>query len=254
MSHSTLKVFFAANPHIALAYSGGVDSAYLLYAAASLGADVRAYYVKSAFQPGFEFNEAKELAEKLHVPMQVIELDVLSCPEVTSNPANRCYHCKKLIMSAIKSAAGADGYSLIIDGTNYSDDLSDRPGFKALSEEGVLSPLRICGLTKADIRRLSKEAGLPTWDKPAYACLATRVPTGEKISAAKLYIIEKSEDILFSLGFSDFRVRLRGDCALLQFCAEQYDEAEARLEEIKNLLSPYFRRVELDSIRRKKSL
>ena len=179
----TLEEFFEEHPKIALAFSGGVDSSYLLYAASRCGADVAAYYVKSQFQPEFELRDAIELVHKLGVRMRLIEQDIVSCAEVTANPPDRCYYCKKHIMGAIRERSCADGYALIIDGTNASDDIADRPGYKALGEEGILSPLRICGLTKAEIRRLSHEAGLPTWDKPAYACLATRIASGEQITA-----------------------------------------------------------------------
>ena len=164
-----LKEFFAAHPKIALAFSGGVDSAYLLYAAKQLGAEVRAYYVKTAFQPQFELDDAKRLAEALHADMTVLLVDILSDTRVAANPANRCYFCKKSIFSSILHAASADGFTTLIDGTNASDDAGDRPGMQALRELKVYSPLRDCGLTKTDVRRLSKEAGLFTWNKPAYA-------------------------------------------------------------------------------------
>lgn len=139
----------------------------------------------------------------------MVNADILQYDEVTANPGNRCYFCKKRIMGAIRAAAVADGYETMIDGTNASDECGDRPGMKVLEEQHILSPLRICGLTKSDVRRLSKEAGLFTWDKPAYACLATRILAGEKITAEKLKAIEESEAVLFAMGFSDFRVRLR---------------------------------------------
>ena len=179
-----LQAFFTNNPKIALAFSGGVDSAYLLYAAKTFGADVKAYYVKTPFQPEFEYEDALRLAEQLGADMVTIHLDVLSDSAITENPKNRCYFCKKRIFTAILKQAKVDGYSLIIDGTNASDDASDRPGMVALQELSVRSPLRECCLTKEEIRRLSKEAGLFTHDKPAYACLATRIPTGTAITAA----------------------------------------------------------------------
>ena len=186
--------------------------------------------------------------------MRLIEQDIVSCAEVTANPPDRCYYCKKHIMGAIRERSCADGYALIIDGTNASDDIADRPGYKALGEEGILSPLRICGLTKAEIRRLSHEAGLPTWDKPAYACLATRIASGEQITAEKLRAVEQSEDYLFSLGFTDFRVRVRGNGALLQFTAEQTERAHERFPEIEKKLAEYFYSVTIDPKVREKSL
>ena len=137
-----LKEFFAAHPKIALAFSGGVDSAYLLYAAKQLGAEVRAYYVKTAFQPQFELDDAKRLAEALHADMTVLLVDILSDTRVAANPANRCYFCKKSIFSSILHAASADGCTTLIDGTNASDDAGDRPGMQALRELKVYSPLR----------------------------------------------------------------------------------------------------------------
>ena len=249
----TLEEFFEEHPKIALAFSGGVDSSYLLYAASRCGADVAAYYVKSQFQPEFELRDAIELVHKLGVRMRLIEQDIVSCAEVTANPPDRCYYCKKHIMGAIRERSCADGYALIIDGTNASDDGGDRPGMRVLKEENILSPLRMCGITKAELRRLSHEAGLFTWNKPAYACLATRVPTGEKITAEKLTAVEQSESYLFSLGFTDFRVRLRDGGALLQFTEKQQPKAQAEFETIKAELLKCFAVVRLDQKAREES-
>lgn len=241
-----LNEFFYKYRKVALAFSGGADSAYLLYAAKENGADVQPYYVKSQFQPEFEHEDAIKLTAELGVALKVISVDILQLDEVTANPANRCYYCKKRIMGAIRREAGADGYDTIIDGTNASDDDGDRPGMKALAEEDILSPLRLCGMTKEEIRRRSENAGLFTWNKPAYACLATRVPTGEKITVQKLTAVEQSESYLFSLGFTDFRVRLRDGGALLQFTEKQHERAENELEAIKAELSGLFDTVKLD--------
>lgn len=220
----TLQEFFGAHPKAALAFSGGVDSSYLLYAARQLGADVKAYYVKTAFQPEFEYQDALRLASQLGADIQVLTLDVLACPDVTVNPKNRCYFCKQHIFGNILRQAKADGYDTVLDGTNASDQVSDRPGMKALQEMKVLSPLRLTGLTKAEIRSLSHEAGLFTWDKPSYACLATRIPTGTEITGADLARTEWAEDHLMSLGFRDLRVRqLGGDLALVQLPEAQMD-------------------------------
>ena len=248
-----LNEFFTEHNKIALAFSGGADSSYLLYAAVSCGADVQPYYVKSQFQPEFEHEDALKLAHELGLTLREISLDVLQFDEVTANPANRCYYCKKRIMGAVRAAAKADGYDTMIDGTNASDDGGDRPGMRVLTEEGILSPLRLCGITKAELRRLSHEAGLFTWDKPAYACLATRVPSGERITAEKLRAVEESESCLFALGFTDFRVRLRGGAALLQFTARQHERAENELDAIKAELSKYFDTVMLDPQLREES-
>ena len=238
--------FFELNNKAAIAFSGGVDSTYLLYAARQAGADVKAFYVKSAFQPGFEFEDAKGMAERIGVALKVIEVDVLSDETVAANPADRCYYCKQHIMSAIKAAAEADGYDIVCDGTNASDDADDRPGFRALGELGIRSPLRECGLTKNEIRGLSREAGLPTWDKPAYACLATRIKTGERITKEKLEITEEAERRMADMGFRDFRVRMRGADALVQIAAAQHNEALEREEEIKAALSDLYHEVTVD--------
>lgn len=241
-----LQEFFIENPKVALAFSGGVDSAYLLYAAKKHGAEVRAYYVKSAFQPQFELEDAKRLAKELGADMRVLQADVLGDGLVTANPADRCYHCKKRIFTEIGKAVAADGFPVLMDGTNASDDVGDRPGMRALQELSVRSPLRESGLTKDEIRRLSKEAGLFTWNKPAYACLATRIPTGEPITAEKLQKTEQAEDYLFSLGLTDFRVRMFGDAARLQFTKEQLPKVLEKRTEIIKELKKYYDAVLLD--------
>ncbi|MGI6255679.1 MAG: ATP-dependent sacrificial sulfur transferase LarE [Acutalibacter sp.] len=241
-----LKEFFRECPKAALGFSGGVDSAYLLYAAVDAGADVRPYFVKTAFQPAFELEDARRLCAQLGVALTVVELDVLDVPHVGENPADRCYHCKRALFGKLKERAWQDGYTLLLDGTNASDDAGDRPGMRALGELEVRSPLRECGLTKAQVRALSKEAGLFTWNKPAYACLATRVPTGEQITQEDLAKVEGAEDAMFRLGFSDLRVRLFHGAARLQLPGEQLAEAVRRREEIREALEPWFVTVLLD--------
>ena len=241
-----LNLFFAQNPKAALAFSGGVDSAYLLYAAKQAGANVTAYYVRTPFQPQFEYDDAVKLAQELKMPMRTIGMDVLEDPNVVANPANRCYYCKRRIFTAILEAARADGYSLILDGTNASDDASDRPGMVALRELEVRSPLRECGLTKPEIRRLSKEAGLFTHDKPAYACLATRIPTGVPITAEALQRTEAAEEYLKNLGFTDFRIRLMGSAARIQLPESQTSLLLQHRQEILTNLKQFYSAVLLD--------
>lgn len=243
-----LKKFFEENPKVALAFSGGVDSAYLLYAAIGAGADVKAYYAKSDFQPEFELEDARRLAEELGADMTVKHLDILADPVIVSNPKDRCYYCKTHIMRSIKELALKDGYDLVIDGTNASDDLGDRPGVKALRELGIRSPLLESGLTKDEIRRLSKEAGLFTWDKPAYACLATRILTGEELTIKKLRSVEACEAFMMDMGFRDFRVRVRGKDALIQIKEEDYKLYKDNEEWIKDEVKEHFRKVKLDPV------
>lgn len=241
-----LKQFFSENPKAAIAFSGGVDSAYLLYMAVQCGAQVKAYYVKSAFQPQFELNDAKALAEQLGAQMEVLPLEILCNEAVTANPTDRCYLCKKEIFKTIFTAAQTDGFELLLDGTNASDDAGDRPGMKALTELSVRSPLRECGLIKAEIRRLSKEAGLFTHDKPAYACLATRIPTGETITAEKLRRTEAAEAYLTSLGLRNFRVRSFGDTAKIQVTASDFSVILEQREAIMERLTQEYSSVLLD--------
>ncbi len=246
-----LDEFLKQIPRFALAFSGGTDSSYLLYAAKAAGCDVRPYLIQSSFQPQFERDGALRLAELLQLPLTVIRLDVLSDPHVAANPENRCYFCKRALFSRLLESCRADGYDLLCDGTNASDNVAERPGMKALNELGVRSPLRECGLNKEEIRRLSRKAGLPTWKKPAYACLATRIPAGTPITAPLLQKIERAENSLFALGFSDFRVRYFGGAAKLQFPEEQFPAALQKRAEIVSALQREFDTVLLDLIPRK---
>lgn len=242
----TLQAFFQANLRAALAFSGGVDSAYLLWAGRHWGCDLTAYYVRTAFQPEFEYEDARRLAEEAGVPLRVVEADILSVPLAAANGPDRCYHCKRALFALLWEAARRDGHTLLLDGTNASDDAGDRPGMRALRELEVRSPLRECGLTKAEIRAQSKKAGLFTWNKPAYACLATRIPTGTAITAGDLERVEAAEGALFALGFTDFRVRLLSGAARIQLPADQWDRASEQREAIRKALSPRFDAVLLD--------
>ena len=242
----TLEQFFQENPRCALGFSGGVDSAYLLYAGVKAGADIRPYFIKTAFQPAFELADAQKLAEGLGVEVTVLELDALADPQVAANPEDRCYYCKQNLFRTLKDRAIADGYPVLLDGTNASDEAGDRPGMRALAELSVRSPLRECGLTKAEIRARSREAGLFTWDKPAYACLATRVPAGETITADLLARVEGAEDALFRLGYTDFRVRVFHSAARLQLPRGQMERAVREAEAIQAALKPYFTPILLD--------
>ena len=248
-----LRTFFAEHPKAALAFSGGVDSAYLLYAGLQAGAALRPYYVKTQFQPAFEFRDALRLCQELGVEPRVLYADALSVPQVRGNGADRCYHCKQNIMSTILAAAQEEGYPLLLDGTNASDDRGDRPGMRALQELGIVSPLRLCGLDKATIRQLSREAGLFTWDKPAYACLATRVHSGEEITEALLQRIEAAELVLFQRGYWDFRVRCSQGRARLELTEEQLPRAQAERQQLAALLSDWFDQMEIDPKGRAKS-
>lgn len=242
-----LQTFFQDNPICAVAFSGGVDSACLLHAAVTYGQRTAAYFVKTPFQPDFEMEDAVQTAARLGAELKIIEFDVLAVPEAAANPANRCYYCKRALFTLLIRAAGGDGFPTVLDGCNASDDAGDRPGMRALGELGVRSPLRECGLSKSDVRAMAREAGLPVWNKPSYACLATRVPTGTPITAEDLRRVERGEGLLAELGLSDFRLRLRGVDALLQVRREQMTLAKTLLPRAKEQLADDFHEITLDN-------
>lgn len=242
----TLEQFFQQNPRCALAFSGGVDSAFLLWAGLRAGAEVRPCFVKTPFQPRFELEDARRLCGQLGVELTVLEVDILSDEAVASNPPDRCYHCKRRLFSALKEYAASEGFPLLLDGTNASDEAGERPGMRALAELEVRSPLRECGLTKERIRALSRQAGLFTWDKPSYACLATRVPTGRTITPEDLERVETGEAALAALGFRDFRLRLAAEGCRLQLVEEQFSLLPERRAELLSALEPLFSQITLD--------
>lgn len=207
---------------LAVAFSGGVDSTFLLKVAHDvLGENVLAVTARSATFPEREFKEAVEFVAGLGVRHEVIVSEELDIEGFADNPTNRCYLCKSELFTKIKEAAKKSGIKFIADGSNI-DDLGDyRPGLQAIKELGVVSPLREAGLTKADIRILSREMGLPTWDKPAFACLSSRFPYGTKITREKLEMVDKAEQYLLDIGFKQVRVRHHGDMARIEVAANE---------------------------------
>ena len=202
---------------LAVAFSAGVDSTLLLRAAIdALGSSsVLAVTAVSHSFPERENREAEQFCNANGVRRIITETDQLSVPGFRENPADRCYICKKALFSGMIEAARENGFDKIAEGSN-TDDLSDyRPGLKAIAELGVLSPLREADLTKSEIREISERLGLPTWNKPSMACLATRFVYGETISDEKLLRVERSEELLRELGFKQYRVRIHGNDGLL---------------------------------------
>ncbi len=242
----TLREFFCKFPKVAIAFSGGVDSAYLLHVAKQCAKQICAYYAKSPFQSQLEMNDALHFANELYVQMKIISLDILADKNIVTNLWNRCYYCKKQIFTVIKKQAMVDGFSVLLDGTNASDEVNDRPGIKALDELSVFSPLRLCGLTKEKIRCLSKDAGLSTWNKPSNSCLATRISTGQAISEALLRRTESAENYLFSKGFSNFRIRTVGENAKIEITGQQIPLLLKNRQEILDELKRYYSSVYLD--------
>lgn len=210
-----LREYIKGLGKVALAFSGGVDSTFLLKVCGDvLGKDAVAITIVSPYIPRWEIDEAKELTKKFNITHEFIETSI---PEnIRYNPEDKCYLCKKQIFTLLKNKAESLGISTIIDGTNLDDTKDYRPGMKALKELEVKSPLLELGFTKADIRKYSKELNLETWSKPAYACLLTRIQVGDEITQEKLRRIENSECYLFSLGLTGIRVRNHGDLARIE--------------------------------------
>lgn len=207
---------------VVIAYSGGVDSTFLLKVAADvLGDKVAAVTARSSTYPTREFREASEYIKKLGARHIVIDSEELDIDGFSQNPVNRCYYCKKELFTKVRDIASQNGIKYVADGSNL-DDLGDyRPGLQALNELGIISPLREAGLTKDEIRELSREMGLPTWDKPAFACLASRFPYGQEITREKLNMIEKAEQYLLDSGFRQVRVRHHGEIARIEVAREE---------------------------------
>jgi len=200
-----------------VAYSGGVDSTFLLAVAKEvLGHRVLAVTARSSTYPERELVSAREMAQQLKVRYHEIESEELSIPEFIQNPPERCYYCKSELFSKLKDIAQQEGIPWIADGANVDDDSDFRPGSRAAREIGIRSPLKEAGFTKEDIRKFSQDMELPTWDKPSFACLASRFPYGEEINPGKLRMVAKAEEYLLSLGFKQVRVRHHRDIARIE--------------------------------------
>ncbi|MBI5018260.1 MAG: ATP-dependent sacrificial sulfur transferase LarE [Deltaproteobacteria bacterium] len=206
-----------------IGFSGGVDSTFLFaVAAAVLGQKALAVTASSETYPERELREARELAEKIGGRHRVIVSEELDIPGFAENPKDRCYHCKKELFSKLRAVAEEEGLPQVLDGSNVDDRGDYRPGRRALRELDVRSPLEEAGLSKADIRELSRELGLPTWDKPAFACLSSRFPYGTRITREKVTQVGRAEESLRELGLRVLRVRHHGDVARLELGADEF--------------------------------
>jgi uncharacterized protein len=211
---------------VIVAFSGGVDSAYLAFVAnQELGERSLAVTGDSASYPTFQREMAHELTNRFGLKHEVVFTEEFDDPNYTSNPANRCYYCKSELYGKLALLARERGFDVICDGTN-ADDVGDyRPGRQAARERGVRSPLLECSMTKSDIRELSRRAGLATWDQPASACLSSRVPYGQMVTLEKLSMIDKAEMALKELGFRQVRVRHHGEVARIEVAEEELSRA-----------------------------
>lgn len=239
-------------PSVGIAYSAGVDSTFLLKVAHDvLGDNAAAFMVRSDVIPAADIKEARAFCDAEGIRLFMIDSDPLSVPGFAANPGNRCYICKKALFSKMFEEAAKNGITTLMDGTNADDDMDDRPGMKALDELGVRSPLREAGLTKEEIRLLSKELALPTSRKASFACLATRIPYGDEITSEKLKRIEAAEDYLNKLGITQYRVRTHGELARIEVLPSEFHkmlDSEVRVNVSRYLKSLGYKYVSLDLI------
>ena len=211
---------------VLVAYSGGVDSAYLAWAAHEvLGKETLAVMADSPSLARAQMRDAVSFAEECGIPLEIVRTDELENVDYQRNDAMRCFHCKDELFAVMERFAAANGWAAVAYGVNLDDQGDWRPGQKAARQHGVAAPLLEAGLTKADIRALAAEAGLRVWDKPASACLSSRIEYGRKVTREALEQVERGEDALRAMGFRQFRLRHHGDVARIEIAPEELEQA-----------------------------
>ncbi len=221
---------------VAVAFSSGVDSTFLMYAAKqAVGDKAIAVTARSCSFPERELNEAKEFCKEHKIHQFIFDSEELNIEGFSQNPKNRCYLCKHELFEKMIKIADAEGIEVIVEGSNLDDNGDYRPGLIAVAELGIKSPLREIGFTKEDIRALSEHLGLPTWNKQSFACLSSRFVYGETITEEKLKMVDKAEQLLLDLGFSQVRVRIHGTMARIEILPKEFDKLIS--EDIRNKIT-----------------
>lgn len=247
--HARLVEILRECGSVCIGYSGGVDSVFLAKVAVDvLGPEnVLAVTGRSATYPAVQLEMALACVRQFGIPHEEIETDEMSDPNYVANPTNRCYFCKTELWSKLTALAAARGYAVVLDGSNADDAGDHRPGMRAAQELGVRSPLLEAGLTKAEIRELSRRLGLPTWDQPSAPCLASRLPYGLSVTPERLRQVEAAEEAMRRRGFREFRVRHHGDAARIEVAPVEMERAIAQAGALaRELRDVGFERVLLD--------